>query len=198
MRSGIGMGILFVRIKSNISDSILNLTRSAASSPRDPIEEQGGLNLYAFVGNAPIFKLDELGRSMIAPGANIWHPSFPISERNPTPSLLGKTMLAFDELLKAYNAMNKANVIGGDKYFHCVGMCKATRRSDKNVVIFLAKAKEVFDLIKDAIKNGRFSPTIQKAQDSLNDMVANSTGIDCPTSKTCEECCCPYKVKGIK
>ena len=36
MRSGIGMGILFVRIKSNISDSTLNLTRSAASSPATP------------------------------------------------------------------------------------------------------------------------------------------------------------------
>lgn len=28
---------------------------------RDPIEEQGGLNLYGFVGNAPINKIDALG-----------------------------------------------------------------------------------------------------------------------------------------
>ena len=41
---------------------------------RDPIEEQGGLNLYALVKNAPIFKLDKLGRSMIAPGAGVWYP----------------------------------------------------------------------------------------------------------------------------
>ena len=44
---------------------------------RDPIEEQGGLNLYPFVKNAPIFKLDELGRSMIAPGAEVWNPLRP-------------------------------------------------------------------------------------------------------------------------
>lgn len=36
MRSGIGMGILFVRIKSNTSNSILNLTRSVASSTAPP------------------------------------------------------------------------------------------------------------------------------------------------------------------
>lgn len=71
MRSGIGMGILFVRIKSNISDSILNLTRSAASSPRDPIEEQGGLNLYAFVGNCPVKLVDFLGKGHINDILNI-------------------------------------------------------------------------------------------------------------------------------
>ena len=76
MRSGIGMGILFVRIKSNISDSILNLTRSAASSPRDPIEEQGGLNLYACLHNNLLNNADKNGLAKcqvsIALGHGIW------------------------------------------------------------------------------------------------------------------------------
>ena len=38
---------------------------------RDPISEQGGRNLYAFVKNNPILKWDKLGRSMIAPGAEV-------------------------------------------------------------------------------------------------------------------------------
>ena len=81
MRSGIGMGILFVRIKSNISDSILNLTRSAASSPRDPIEEQGGLNLYAFVGNCPfiseiigLISTQDLWELISSPKLNKYYP----------------------------------------------------------------------------------------------------------------------------
>ena len=53
---------------------------------RDPIEEQGGLNLYPFVKNAPIFKLDELGRSMIAPGAEVWNP-LPPQDKYTTPAI---------------------------------------------------------------------------------------------------------------
>ena len=44
---------------------------------RDPIQEQGGLNLYAFVGNTPLVIWDKLGRSMIAPGAEVWNPLRP-------------------------------------------------------------------------------------------------------------------------
>lgn len=77
-------------------------------------------------------------------------------------------------------------------------MCNATRNSSKSIVTFLAKFKEVFDLIKDALMNGQMSPTIQKAKDSLEDMKANFTGIDCASDKSCEECCCSYKVNGIK
>ena len=44
---------------------------------RDPIEEQGGLNLYAFVGNKTSSNIDRLGRSMLAPGAATWYPTPP-------------------------------------------------------------------------------------------------------------------------
>ena len=43
---------------------------------RDPIEEQGGLNLYAFVGNSPIIKSDCLGQDVWienTPAAGGWH-----------------------------------------------------------------------------------------------------------------------------
>ena len=35
---------------------------------RDPIEEQGGVNLYAFTSNAPIVQIDILGEIVPAPG----------------------------------------------------------------------------------------------------------------------------------
>ena len=44
---------------------------------RDPIAEQGGLNLYAFVGNKTSSNIDRLGRSMLAPGAATWYPTPP-------------------------------------------------------------------------------------------------------------------------
>ncbi|MFA7054262.1 MAG: RHS repeat-associated core domain-containing protein, partial [Kiritimatiellia bacterium] len=37
---------------------------------RDPIEEQGGLNLYGFVGNDPVNKIDSLGREIIGTEGN--------------------------------------------------------------------------------------------------------------------------------
>ena len=39
---------------------------------RDPIQEQGGLNLYAFVGNAVSQNVDSAGMYMFAPGSEVW------------------------------------------------------------------------------------------------------------------------------
>ena len=161
---------------------------------RDPIEEQGGLNLYAFVGNA-IQETDALGL-MIAPGSEIWDPLRPrqktVSKDDPVISCYK----AVKELWKAYEDMRAENTIGADKYFHCIGMCKATRKSDRALVVFLAKLREVSDLLRKGVENG-FKVPLKNAEDSLKDMEANMKGIDCPSDKTCEECCCEYKVKGL-
>ena len=39
---------------------------------RDPIEEQGGWNLYAFMGNAVSQNVDSAGMYMFAPGSEVW------------------------------------------------------------------------------------------------------------------------------
>ncbi len=39
---------------------------------RDPIEEQGGLNLYGFVNNDPVNKWDKLGKAWSTTGEAIW------------------------------------------------------------------------------------------------------------------------------
>ncbi len=159
---------------------------------RDPIEEQGGLNLYCFLVNNPILYFDYLGKSMIAPGARDRDPKSDEVDRE------WKYKAAIKELLSAYNDMKEANVKGGDKYFHCIGMCNATRRAGRNFVDFIARSKEIYDLIKTAISKGLGNPLIEKAKDSLEDMVANRIGINCSEEKTCEECCCEFKVPGIK
>ncbi len=160
---------------------------------RDPIEEQGGLNLYAFYGNA-IQETDALGL-MIAPGSEIWHPLRPRQETVSKDDPVISCYKAVKELWEAYEDMRTANTIGADKYFHCIGMCKATRKSDRALVVFLAKLREVSDLLRKGVENG-FKVPLKNAEDSLKDMEANMKGIDCPGDKTCEECCCEYKVKG--
>ena len=42
---------------------------------RDPIAEQGGLNLYAFVGNSPIIQTDSLGNEWF-PDRSPWEPMY--------------------------------------------------------------------------------------------------------------------------
>jgi len=45
-------------------------TASGRWTARDPIAEQGGLNLYGMVGNAPTGKVDVLGRNWLYDGVN--------------------------------------------------------------------------------------------------------------------------------
>ncbi|MDD4406130.1 MAG: hypothetical protein PHO36_15385 [Parabacteroides sp.] len=52
---------------------------------RDPIEEQGGLNLYAFVNNDPVNKWDKLGLDISGCGIKIHRSDFNVTLRNPFP-----------------------------------------------------------------------------------------------------------------
>lgn len=148
---------------------------------RDPIEEKGGTNLYAVVSNNVVNWVDPEGLS-------------PLSD-------------ALNELIKGYQDMKNANVQGSDKYFHCISMCNAARKSSEpELVDTLGRMREIADLIK-----GRFDRPVHRtgprkghpftneehAQDSLDDMVANRQGINCPDQKSCECCCKKYKVNGI-
>ena len=61
---------VFYRMNSN------GIGATTTTRLRDPIQEQGGLNLYAFVGNLPTIKLDRLGQDVWienTPAAGGWH-----------------------------------------------------------------------------------------------------------------------------
>lgn len=102
---------------------------------------------------------------------------------------------AIEEVVDMYNKMRKANVIGADKYFHCMAFCKASRAHSKDFAMDLAMARELSDNIIN-FHTGKNHPLTQII-DSIQDMTANLKGINCPADKTCEECCCVYKVKGL-
>jgi RHS repeat-associated protein len=173
---------------------------------RDPVGEEGGLNLYGFVGNDPVNRIDSLG---LAPQlCGIDAGGMPIYCDDPDPcwghcppgdGSSGRScndkITAVIALLHQYKAMRNANTKGADKYFHCLGFCEAAHASDSGWAVWLSSARETLDLIKNCVTGKN---TLEdQLRDALADIEANRTGIDCPAEQSCESCCCKYKVKGL-
>jgi RHS repeat-associated protein len=195
---------------------------------RDPIEEIGGVNLYGFVKNDGVNKWDFLGLHEGYPKPigkdsqgnwvfeeedgsrfsidNNTKRRVPVGQTdNPPPNLSPADTLSClaRELYKGYKEMRAANVIGGDKYFHCMAMCNAaTKCGSKSGALDAGALRELVDLVKGRLSrpshpDGTPFTNEEHAKDSLNDMEANRTGINC-NGPTCECCCEKYKVPGIK
>lgn len=207
---------------------------------RDPIGERGGLNRYGFVDNSPVCYVDELGlkygNPVSGPGGPVGpgipsEPGGPYGNTGTCPAdsgildsaraLYNEWANALAELQKAKADMEKASVIGADKYFHCMGSCNAARSGSRRASDTLGRLREIEELTRQRVlwhlkrygiecgclkvkqitdpKTGqkRDLLPIEHAKDSLEDYEANKTGFDCPAEKTCEECCCKYKVKGL-
>jgi uncharacterized protein RhaS with RHS repeats len=79
---------------------------------KDPIGFGGGdTNLYGYVLNDPVNKIDPLG---------LWD--------QPGETEYGPLTEAIADFTKNYRDMRDANTIGADKYFHCMANCQAARR----------------------------------------------------------------------
>jgi uncharacterized protein RhaS with RHS repeats len=87
---------------------------------RDPIEEKGGINLYAFVGNHPISSIDIMGLNDLALFGPEMVGLVPQAQCE-DPYTCGKRIA--DEV-------NRSPVILGDRdglYQHCVASCRISR-----------------------------------------------------------------------
>lgn len=144
---------------------------------RDSLSECSSINLYCFVENN-ISQFDHLGQVTIP----------------------GTEGLAIVLLVDAYLKMRKANTKGADKWFHCMGMCRAAS-FNSSVATLSAFAREFSDIIAWYYKNiaGNTNDSndtiIKQLLDSLSDMEANATGISCPASEDCK-CCCEKYLNG--
>ncbi|MDD4406299.1 MAG: hypothetical protein PHO36_16240 [Parabacteroides sp.] len=101
---------------------------------RDPIEEKGGLNLYAFVNNDPVNKWDKLGLDFSTwignPG---YHWDTPTPENNSP---------CFEAIKEAISMLGKLN---NDKRAHCLYSCKITKSCGVVMAHSLAIYKEARD-----------------------------------------------------
>ena len=196
---------------------------------RDPIAEKGGRNIYVFVANTPVSRIDILGLTGNQPveinangivWANPYGPQTPgVIGLNGQPGLYDSPSINHDpdgriplvdalgELYKGYKQMKDANVINSDKWFHCMAMCNASKKSgDPGLVDTLARFREIGDLIKGRFdrpkhasgpKKGQPFTNEEHAQDSLDDMKANRQGFNCPKDKDCKKQCEIYLVPGL-
>ncbi len=140
---------------------------------RDEEGESGGLGLYTFVGNNFV-ETDYLGNMGIPGGCNV----------------------AVVMLIDAYMKMRKANTRGADKWFHCMGMCRASYFCPS--VRAMAILRELVDHAKrlwqerENTNEEILEAMIEQFKDSLSDMEANETGISCPFWRGCKCCCEKY------
>ena len=90
-----------------------------------------------------------------------------------------------------------ANTINADKWFHCMGMCRASSFNASTATL-MAFIREESDLVAWFYKkltgktNESNDTIIKQLLDSLSDMEANMTGISCPFVKSCKCCCEKY------
>jgi RHS repeat-associated protein len=144
---------------------------------RDPIGEAGGTNLYQYVNNNPLNKIDQLGLT----GEPAWTKLL---------ATAGHILGAGGDFWSAYNDMRDANTIGADKYFHCLANCRAATRG-RTIPIVISLAREASDTVS------HLKHPLESLRDSLDDMKANRRGWSCPLDESCEQRCAKYRPSGL-
>ena len=161
-------------------------------------------NLYTCLGNGSVNAIDPLGLygnpvcgpdGCVYPPDPCWGncPDYP--DPNPEPGLI----CALRVLSQWYGSMRDADTIGADKWFHCMGACRASRDcGNASLVDVLLRLRELTDLVRNRFDfSDDAISALEQAADSLADMGANYAGIRCPEDNTCECCCSPYVVNGL-
>jgi len=126
---------------------------------RDPIGENGGINLYAYVVNEPIGSIDPLGLDALA-------------LTNPPETIVN----FLDQYFRMRDPKQPPLGQNRDKYFHCMANCQSAKAGGILDSLALDLGREAFDNIKNACKKKGLPPDKQ-LQDSLEDMRANLEGL---------------------
>nr|WP_321349312.1 RHS repeat-associated core domain-containing protein [uncultured Methanoregula sp.] len=151
---------------------------------RDPIGEKGDINLYRFVGNNPITTFDPDGREAGYTYESSGRMSIPLED----------PAAAVQALATGYKGMRDANVIGADKWFHCMANCMAYKKGS-TITVVAAFGREIGDNIKNLF--GGPNSVGDQYRDSLSDMSANRQGWGCPSNGSCQEKCSQYAIPGL-
>jgi RHS repeat-associated protein len=157
----------------------------------DPIGLLGGLGTYVYVSSSPLRWTDRLGLSedSCCEGSSSFRPRSRevidrVLERIAFPvNFFGSAVV----MNNANMDMRRDNTIGNDKYFHCVGSCKASRAAG------VCAAHAIGDL-REELQDlfGRHH------EDRYDDELANATGRGgVGAAVSCEKWCEQYIVSGI-
>lgn len=166
---------------------------------RDPLGEAGRANLYGFVYNDPLSKIDTDGREIgnICPkcgqyyvGTHVCGPPPPPSPNDPDDWY--DPLQAAACFCKNYRDMRKANTVGADKYFHCLAHCCSAKKGAKQTAAILGLVREICDVCRNKSDN-----LLKEFVDSMSDMEANQHGLDCPKDKPCNDRCSKCRPKGL-
>jgi len=130
---------------------------------RDPIEEFGGVNLFCFVMNRPVLKVDADGRFILSP-LPLW----------PAKGLCALVLTIIDK----YNYPNM-------RHLHCMASCHISRLCGPDTSASVGLIKELWDLV-NCLATG--SPEHCNSALQPSDFLDNARGL-CPSFKSCADQC---------
>ena len=165
----------------------------------DPIEEEGGKNLYAFCGNNAVTDADVLG--LISP-AEIKRKLSRIRELEIRLRGLISRMGNCLRMVNSWRPGGKKDSEANDKYRHCLASCEIAGACGDDLSKVLGLAKELRDISFSLPQNfaGIFSETAEMKidsmlngdsfADSLEDLTADALGVDLKNVKGGCACAC--------
>ena len=158
---------------------------------RDPIEEEGGINLYGFVRNDGVNEWDLLGMSPLANpcNASTWVRGGSCYDLSDLGTRINKTRQRLEEIRQQYH-----QIFPGENHSdmrHCTATCEASNQVSALTAQLAGVINEIQGLIRWDIP--RFMQTLRGQRTSafqLRDLMSNARGGMCADDpRGCEACC---------